>query len=89
MIALGSPPQIVVKSASAEQIVLEVTTLTDEPAHIRIATVQGMISGSTSMLVRPGVHWVTLPVHHLSTGLYVVQMLHGRYNGSAPFLITP
>ena len=88
VIALGATPSIRVQSVNPGSVVVEVTTLTDDPAEILMVDLRGAVYASSTISVRPGVHHVTVPIEALSNGLYVVSMQHGRFQRSTTVMIS-
>ncbi len=87
VIALGATPAVRVLQVGTDGMVLEVTTLTDDPVTLQVGDLRGGRIAVSTLVVRPGQHHVTLSTRDLANGLYLVSMHHGRFHRTVPVVV--
>ena len=89
-IALGTPVNLVAKYDGTANIVVEFTTLTDEPVTINVVDISGVERlVAIDTVVRPATYAIKLNIENFEAGLYLVVMRHGMYMRTAKLMIAP
>ena len=89
-IELGSPLNLRARYDRTSNIVVEFTTLTDEPVTVTLVDIRGVsrlvaIDG----IIRPATYQITLDATLLEAGPYLVVMRHGLHVRTSKLLIAP
>ncbi|MDZ4746755.1 MAG: choice-of-anchor D domain-containing protein [bacterium] len=89
-IQLGAPMSLKATYDASSDIVIEFTTLTDDPVVITVVDMRGIerivpIDGT----VRPGSYRLTVDAGQLQAGPYIVSMRHGLHVRTAKLMIAP
>lgn len=87
VISLGLPPAVRVIDVIGSSASMELTTLTHDPTVLQIVAVDGRLVAERTITVPPGQHHVQMVLGEVSTGRYLVRMVHGRHRCTTDLII--